>query len=135
MNKRDYSIKEVDEMGFPVWDYDFPAGRGEFAGTLVHKRWVPNRGLVCYFDTDHAEKYKIGVWYRQYYDPKQDHPKNSDLDISELTLGSRMRVTFEPSKTGKTTVWLNVSDLERYIPQQESESDSSQNEKGGVTYV
>jgi hypothetical protein len=136
LKKRGYSIKEVDEMGFPVWDYDFPAGRGEFAGTLVHKRWVPNHGLLCYFDTDNGEKYKLGVWYRQYCDPKQAyHPKYSDIDISGLTLGSRMRVTYGPSSTLETTIWLGVSDLERYIPQQRPRSSSSQNGTGGATYV
>jgi hypothetical protein len=134
MNKRRYPMKEADEMGFPVWDYDFPSCRGEFTGTLVLKRWVPARGLACYFDTDQGEKYKLGVWYK--YDPKQAyHPKYSDLDISGLTLGSRMRVTFGPSGTGKTTVWLGVSDLVRYVPQQGPKDGSSLNGKGGMTYV
>ncbi len=62
MNKHG-SFNDFDKMGFPVWDYDYPADRGEFTGTLVHKRWVPKRGLVCYFDTDQGEKYKLGVWY------------------------------------------------------------------------
>jgi hypothetical protein len=136
MNKCDYPFKGVDKMGFPVQDYDFPAGRGEFTGTLVHKRWVPNRGLLCYFDIGHGEKYKLGVWYRHFSDPKQAyHPKYSDIDISGLTLGSRMRVTYGPSSTGETTIWLGVYDLERYVPQQGPRSSASQTKIEGVTDV
>lgn len=134
MNKRGYSIKEVDEMGFPIWDYDFPAGRGEFTGTLVLKRWNEHLALICYFDTDQGEKLKLCIWFK--YDNERTYrPRNSDLDVSEIPLGSRVQVTFEPSGTGKSTVWLSASVMERYVPQQEQTGKTNETEKGAITYV
>lgn len=102
-------------MGFPIWDYDFPIGRGEFTGTLVLKRWNKHLALTCYFDTDQGENLKLCVWFNYYDNTRTYRPKNSELDVSEISLGSRVHVTFEPSRTGKSTIWLSASVLERYI--------------------
>ena len=108
---RGYSRREIYEMEFPQNDYDFPLQEGEFTGVLVMKRWLDNHGLLCYFDCDCGNKYKICVWYKG-NDQKDYRPKNSTVDVSRVDIGTIMRVEHSITKGGKTR-WDDIEILER----------------------
>jgi hypothetical protein len=110
MVKRGFTKHQVMELGFPAKDYSFPEGTGLFSGTLVMKKWSNNRGLICYFDTDDGQKRKLCVWFRG--DPEKTYrPRKSDLDISLVELGSRLRVGYAATKSGNSN-WLTAEILE-----------------------
>lgn len=111
MSTRGYSRREVYEMDFPQNDYDFPPQEGEFTGLLVMKRWLDQNGLLCYFDCECGNKYKICVWYKG-KEEKDYRPKNSDIDVSRIDIGTIMRVEHSITKSGKTR-WDNIELLER----------------------
>lgn len=105
--RRGYSKNQVMDMEFPMRDYDFPQGTGEFTGTLVMKKWGDRNSLICYFDTDDDEQFKLCVWYK--YDAARAYrPKNSEMDITRVEIGARMKVSYEPTKSGKTA-WLDAT--------------------------
>ncbi len=102
---RGYSKNQVIGMNFPREQYTFPTGNGNFNGTLAMKMWSDKQGLICYFDTDNNEKFKLCVWFSN-NDDKSYRPKQSTVDISYLEIGTKCIITYE-NKNGKT-VWLDV---------------------------
>lgn len=106
MNKRAFSKNQIIDMGFPVKEYDFPPGSGSFIGTLVMKKWSNGIGLICYFNVDGGKKYKLMVWFSR-KDDRSYRPALSDLDVSYVPIGSRMKVEYEKMTTGKTK-WLSA---------------------------
>jgi len=103
---RGYNKKQVMEMEFPTTEYSFPESIGSFTGTLVMKKWTDKPALLCYFDTTDGEKLKLQVYWHSDND-RSYRPKNSDVDISEIQIGTALRVGYEKSKKGYTT-WLTV---------------------------
>lgn len=120
---RGYTNKQVSEMGFPTKDYDFPKEAGSFTGTLALKRWGRNGVLVCYFDTDDGEKVSLGVWSRHKKD-RTYPPKNCDLDLASVEIGSRMRVEYDVRETG-TSRMLEAEVLEEPEHARGDESESA----------
>lgn len=106
---RGYSKKQIDMLKFPIAQYEFPTGDGEFTGKLVMKKWSDKRGLICYFDTYDGQMYKICVWFKSQAS-KSYRPKKSDMDISMVEIGTELKVTFETNKNSKT-VWLNAQKI------------------------
>lgn len=99
--RRAYSKKQVEELGFPSAEYQFPKKSGMFTGTLVMKKWSDSSGLICYFDTEQGEKVKLCVWFRS--DPKRTYrPTKSDLDLSMVELGTRICAKYTITQKGKT---------------------------------
>ena len=98
---RGYSKKEIVEMGFPSAEYKFPDDPGEKICTLTMKQWGKQDVLICYFDTENGEKLKLCVWFSR-NDIRSYRPRNSDLDISYVELGSRMRVVYDLTASGKS---------------------------------
>ena len=110
MVRRGFSKNQVIDMDFPIREYDFPDGAGNFTGTLVMKKWNSNRALICYFDTNDGRKLKLCVWYK-YSADKAYRPQKSELDISYVELDSRLLVEYETMKSGKTR-WVDAKLLE-----------------------
>ena len=82
--KKAYSWREITEMGFQVTDYEFPTEPGIVNATLVMKRWG-NNNLVCYFEGDEGEKFKLCAWWSQ-YENRAYRPRDSDIDFTEVEL-------------------------------------------------
>ena len=97
--KKAYSWQEITEMGFQVADYDFPFEPGEMNATLVMKRWGRNN-LICYFEGDSGEKFKLCVWWSQYEDQSY-RPRDSDVDFTQIELGTKLWVKYDISSSGK----------------------------------
>lgn len=97
--KRAYSRYQLKEMDFDVERYKFPTASGKGTGTLAMKQWG-NKCLVCYFDMDDGEKIKLTVW-REHVEDRYFRPEKSDLDISEVEIGSRMELSYGITRTGK----------------------------------
>lgn len=97
-------------MEFRCQDYQFPKGVGSFVGELVMKKWGKQRSLICYFDTKDGNAYKLCVWF-SYEDERTYRPRQSDLDISMVEIGSILRVEYDESKSGKAR-WLKAEILE-----------------------
>lgn len=104
-----YTQEQINELEFPVYDYEFPKGSGEFQGTMVMKKWSEKKCLICYFDTTDGEELKICVWYSE-NEARSYRPKQSDVDISELPLGCELKVGYAPTSTKKTR-WDTVEVL------------------------
>lgn len=108
--RRGYSKNQVIEMGFPAGNYSFPTGSGEFVGKLVMKKRGKQNSLICYFDTEDGSTYKLCVWFN----PNEAHsyrPRQCDLDISRVEIGTILRVTYDETARGKTR-WLKAESLE-----------------------
>jgi hypothetical protein len=108
MDKRGYSKNQIKEMGFPTKEYLFPNQEGSFNGKLVMKEWG-NKNLICYFETDKSEKYKLCVW-SDADDNKSYRPKKTDIDFSMVEINSIWKVTFEISKSGITR-WMTAEPI------------------------
>ena len=121
-----YSKKQVEELGFPRNEYQFPEYTGTFKGLLVMKEWG-KRNLICYFDTENHERYKLCVWF-DYNDSKSYKPRKSDIDFTTAELNTVWMVAFAISKSG-TTAWmtaepLDIADLSPVMPRGDEMSSS-----------
>lgn len=94
------------DIGFPTNEYTFPEGEGSFMGKLVMKKWTDNKALLCYFDTQDSRKLKIQVYWKPELS-KSYRPRNSSLDVSQIPIGTVVRVEYGLSKNGKT-IWLTA---------------------------
>lgn len=125
--QRAYTQNQINDMEFPVSDYDFPEDEGDFTGTLIMKKWSKNQGIICYFVTDCGKRLKICVWNHRLPERKY-RPRESNVDISHLPLGSKLEVEYTLSKKGKTE-WNDVDII--YLPSVEEEIEyaTKENEK------
>jgi len=96
---RGYSENQVREMGFPRADYSFPKEPGEGSGTLVMKMWG-NKCLICYFDMDDGSKIKLSL-FREHETDRHFFPENSEIDFTEVEIGSQMEIAYGITRTGK----------------------------------
>ena len=101
MMKRGYSKKELENLGFPTGEYSFPDTLGQTTATLTMKQWGKQNVLICYFDTDCGEKLKLCAWFSR-NDARAYRPRNSDLDISYVEIGSRMNIAYDVTESGKS---------------------------------
>ena len=96
--RRAYTWRQITEMGFEVTDYDFPTEPGIVNAALVMKRWG-NNNLVCYFEGDDGEKIKLCAWWSQ-YENRSYRPRDSDIDFTEVELGTRFKLEYGISTKG-----------------------------------
>ena len=55
----------------PLGQYQFPSEEGSFTGTLAHRAWHPQkRCLMCFFDVDGGERFKLYAWWDKSYTPR-----------------------------------------------------------------
>ena len=59
VEKRGYVPSDLEEMGFDVNQYPLPSEPGETTATLVMRKWGKRCNLICYFDTDDGQKFKL----------------------------------------------------------------------------
>ena len=99
---RGYSRLQVQGMeNFNRSDYSFPKTPGRGTGILTMKEWGNSRCLICYFDMDDGEKLMLSVWQER--DSSRSYkPKNCDLDLTTVEIGSRMEIGYELTKSGKS---------------------------------
>ena len=97
--RRAYTWRQITEMGFDVTGYDFPTEPRIVNATLVMKRWG-NNNLVCYFESDEGEKFKLCAWWSQ-YENRSYRPRDSDIDFSEVELGTRFNLEYGISEKGR----------------------------------
>ena len=98
---RGYSKDHAIEMGYPLPDYRFPEQPGECDATLTLKVWGQRKDLLCYFDTNAGEKLLLCVWFS--IDSSRSYrPRECDLDMSYVEIGSRMRIRYGLSESGKS---------------------------------
>lgn len=107
--RRGYSEGQMRDMSFSGGDYHFPTGGGEFIGILAMKKWTGENALVCYFDAEDGSKYKLCVWF-SYNTNRTYRPAESDLDISHVEIGSKLRVVYGPNSKGNAK-WLDAEVL------------------------
>jgi len=103
---RGYSENQVKEMGFKRGEYKFPTVAGKGTATLAMKMWG-NKCLLCYFDMDDGQKIKLTA-FREHEHDRYFYPRNCDLDMAAVEIGSRMEVAYGITKTG-TASFLNAS--------------------------
>lgn len=86
-----------------VHEYKYPKGKGSFTGTLVVKNWSYPKSLamVCFFDTDEGNKYKLVTKY------PENTQLESDVNMHAAEYGTRWTVSYSTSIFGKTK-WLTA---------------------------
>ena len=95
----------------PLELYQFPSDEGSFIGTLVYRAWHPKKKcLVCYFDTDSGEHFKLMAWWKP-DNEKSYRPRKSDVSFADAVVnGSRWRCEFVRAKGGSIT-WLTAKEV------------------------
>ena len=94
----------------PLSFYQFPPGEGCFIGTLAYKAWHHKRSccLVCYFDTDSGERFKLMAWHNYGYQPKKSGVNFAD----DVMNGTRWKCVYDRAKGGTGSVsWQTVEQV------------------------
>ena len=102
-NKRGYTDSDMEEMGFDSEAYEFPEGEKELCATLVMKKWTNKMGIICYFDTDDGNHYKLIAYLGRASKGKYT-AKDYDIDMSYEPLGARFKIRYS-SLEKHYTVW------------------------------
>ena len=93
------TIKE--RANAPLSFYQFPPSEGSFIGTLVYRAWHHNKScLVCYFDTDSGERFKLMAWNNYAYQPK----KGGLNFVDDVMNGTRWKCAYDRAKGGTGSV-------------------------------
>lgn len=108
--KRGYTDSDMDEMGFDSKAYEFPEGENEITATLVMKKWTNKKGLICFFDTDDGNHYKLIAYLRR-PGTGQYTAKDYDIDMSNEPLGARFKIRYS-SLEKPYTVWKSCKRFE-----------------------
>ncbi len=96
---RAFTRKQLCGIGFEYGRYHYPTAPGRGTGNLVMKEWCKKRCLICYFDMDDGELLALCVW-SSVDDSRSYRPSRSNLDLSEVELGTRMEIEYALSETG-----------------------------------
>ena len=89
--------------------YQFPTEEGSFTGTLAYRAWHPSSSkpcLMCFFDTDNGEHYKLYAWWDKDYAPKDRVVSFAD----DVVNGSRWKCEYKRAPKGSMT-WLSAEPL------------------------
>lgn len=88
----------------PLGKYQFPSEEGLFVGTLAYRAWHPRKQcLICCFDTDNGEYYKLYAWWNNNYAPKDRTVSFAD----DVMNGSRWKCEYKRAPKGSIT-WLTA---------------------------
>ena len=99
--QRSYSRRQFLESGFDTTGYAFNEEPGLHAATIDCKRWGKHK-LVTYFTLDDGRKVVAPTW-----------PNSNYLGLAELPIGSRVKLDFQHTRTGK----LNLKGVTAlYVP-------------------
>ena len=91
----------------PLGRYEFQPEAGSLIGTLAYRAWHPTKAcLICFFDTDNGEYYKLTAWWDKSY-----KPKNSDTSFADNVInGSRWKCEYRRTKKGYMS-WLTAEQM------------------------
>ena len=109
VEKRGYVSNDIEEMGFNVNEYPFPATSGEANATLVMKKWGKKMNLICYFDSDDGQKLKL-IAYRNDKKGSKYTTRENDICMSRQSLGSRWKIKYTITPKGNTS-WLSAEEI------------------------
>lgn len=84
-----YSRRQFKKSGFDTTGYAFIEDQGVHIGVIDCKRWGKQK-LVTYFTLEDGRKIVAPTW-----------PKSNYLGLAELPIGSRVKLDFQPTLTGK----------------------------------
>ena len=108
--KRSYTNDEILDQGLILSEFKIPTDRTcSFTGTLVTRHWAKKasfrKSLVCYFVASDGSKYLLLAY--QDLKTRVYKPRNTDIDFSEIKLGSTLKITYEITKTNFAN-WLSA---------------------------
>jgi hypothetical protein len=111
--KRAWTRSEIQDMGLDLSEFNIPSDtKGELTGTLVTRAWPKKssfrKSLICYFVTDEGEKYFLLAF--QDLKSKLYKPRSTDIDFTEVEIGSRFKLSYSVSK-GNWPNWIDAEPL------------------------
>ena len=103
-----FDRRQDSDPGMPYTpeDYHFPQCDGCFIGKLVSKRWNNSCGINCFFVDKCGHPYILCAW-RSDSENGGYSPAYSSLDVSQMPLGTLLRVTYRINRAGKCK-WLDA---------------------------
>ena len=101
--KRAYTKNEIYCNNFDYKNYSFPVKANEVEAILVMKQWGRKMNLICYFQTTENKKIKLCAYVQRGLNGRYS-PRESDIDMSQVLLGTRWKIKYSIGKTG-TTIW------------------------------
>lgn len=106
MSRKEIITKSEDYASTSLDHYQFPASEGSFVGVLTYRAWHPKGKpcLVCFFDTDNGEHFKLLAWFNNSYAPK-DKGINFANDVSN---GNSFKCEYKRASGGSIT-WITAS--------------------------
>lgn len=90
LTRRQFASSDFDASG-----YSFNEQPGEFVATIDCKRWGKTK-LISYFTFEDGRKVVSVTW-----------PRSNYRGLTDMPLGSKVKLTFRPSRTGT----LNLMDV------------------------
>ena len=108
MSRSEIITKSEGFRDTPLGRYQFPPEEGSFIGTLVYRAWHPNDKpcLICFFDTDNGEHFKLMAWWNNGYATKDRAVSFAD----DVVNGSRWKCEYKRAPKGSMT-WLKAEQL------------------------
>lgn len=104
MEQRALSRRQFAASDFDTTGYSFNEEPGEFIATIDCKRWGKKK-LVTFFTFEDGRKVVAPTW-----------PNSNYLGLADLPLGTKVRLNFQPTRTGK----LNLKGVDvLHIPVQQ----------------
>ena len=108
MSRKEIITKHSERFEVPLEKYHYPPEEGSFIGTLTYRAWhYRSPCLVCYFDTDCGNRYRLMAWFNYEYSPRKSGISFAD----EVVNGTRWKCEVERSKNGSMT-WLAAEKIE-----------------------
>lgn len=98
MRQEIQGLKNHDDF-LKLREYVMDAPEGTWTGRLDYHAWGDHQNLFCYFtDTATGRKYRLSVFQRSKYSPKQEGPP-----FDEEPIGGVFGIKCEKSKNGLPT--------------------------------
>lgn len=107
--KRACTKNDIYCINFDYKSYNFPLQANEVDAILVMKQWGRKMNLICYFQTTENNKIKLCAYVQRDLNGRYS-PRESDIDMSQISLGTKMRIKYSIGKTG-VSIWNNAQIL------------------------
>ena len=107
--KRACTKNDIYCINFDYKSYNFPLQANEVDAILVMKQWGRKMNLICYFQTTENNKIKLCAYVQRDLNGRYS-PRESDIDMSQISLGTKRRIKYSIGKTG-VSIWNNAQIL------------------------
>jgi len=109
MSRKEIITSTTGFKDTPLGRYQFPSEEGSFVGTLVYRAWHPSGKpcLICFFDTNDGEYFKLMAWWNNDYAPKD----RSISFANDVVNGGRWKCEYKRAPKGSMT-WLTAEKME-----------------------